>query len=380
LGYLVYILVNLVETLLRVFPFPSRTGLVCIGKPDRKSPVLLTCNFHLTVQRLKRALKGMDVYLLVANSRGINVWCAATGGLLTHHDVISVIKTSGIEELVDHRNVILPQLAATGVEARTVHQKTGWRVVFGPVHIKDVKDFLSSGEKDENMRQVRFDTVQRLEMATIWAFPLTVVSALIILPLWSQIFPPWLLLVWGFSLAIFLPFPLYSRWLKPKNRQKSLIVLDIRQGGFVWIIWGVFLLSLVIYGFLSGSLDWGSFLGWAGGSLFVLFLISIELMGTTPTYKSSMHEDRLFSVSLEQSKCRGAGFCQDVCPRDCYQVNKEKHSATMPQAGSCVQCGACIVQCPFDALSFRSPDGRIIPPNTIRKYKLNLMGKRISEP
>jgi len=322
----------------------------------------------------------MDVYLLVANSRGINVWCAATGGLLTHHDVISVIKTSGIEELVDHRNVILPQLAATGVEARTVHQKTGWRAVFGPVHIKDIQEFLSSGKKNESMRQVHFDTVQRLEMASIWAFPLSVVSALVILTPWSQIFALWLLLVWGFSLAIFLPFPLYSRWFKPKNRQKGLIILDFRQGGYLWIIWGVFLLCLGIFNVLSGVFDWGSFLGWAGGSLIIIFLISIELMGTTPTYKSSLHEDRLFSVSLEQSKCRGAGFCQDVCPRDCYRVDKEKHSATMPRAELCVRCGACIVQCPFDALSFSSPDGRVISPDTIRKYKLNLMGKRISEP
>ncbi len=72
--------INITETLLRFFPFPVKTGLREIGHPDRTSPVLVTGNFGLTVLRVQRALQGLDCYLLVANSRGINVWCAASGG------------------------------------------------------------------------------------------------------------------------------------------------------------------------------------------------------------------------------------------------------------------------------------------------------------
>jgi len=90
------------------FVSPSKTGLIRIGNPDRSSLVFLTCNYHLTLERVKRALEGIDCYLLVSNSRGVNVWCAATGGLFTNHDVVSVLKTSGIEELVDQRIVVLP--------------------------------------------------------------------------------------------------------------------------------------------------------------------------------------------------------------------------------------------------------------------------------
>ncbi|MFQ6117255.1 MAG: copper oxidase, partial [Candidatus Bipolaricaulia bacterium] len=124
MNLLKYIVANILETLLRGFPFPCRPGLVKIGNPDRDSPVFLTCNYHLTVERVKRALKGLDCYLLVANSRGINVWCAAAGGHFTNHDVISALKTSGIEELVDHRDVVLPQLAAPGIELKVIKQKT----------------------------------------------------------------------------------------------------------------------------------------------------------------------------------------------------------------------------------------------------------------
>ena len=186
MSFIVYFFVSLVGVLMRLFPFPAKCGLVIIGNPDRSSPVLLTCNYHLTVLRVKRALKGVGAYLLVANSRGINVWCASAGGLLNNHSVISVLKTSGIEKLVDHRNLILPQLAATGVEPGVVKDKTGWKATFGPVYIEDIKAFLKSGEKDVSMRKVRFDIIQRIEMTVAWAFPLSVVAAIVMLPLWPD--------------------------------------------------------------------------------------------------------------------------------------------------------------------------------------------------
>jgi len=100
-------------------------------------------------------------------------------------------------------------------------------------------------------------------------------------------------------------------------------------------------------------------------------------MGSTPVYKSSLLEDRLLKVVLDKERCRGAGFCEQVCPRNCYEVNNTSHKATMPGAERCVQCGACIIQCPFDALSFKSPQGGVIPPENIRKFKLNMMGRRL---
>jgi len=115
LRFAVDFLSDAIQTLLRFLPFPVKTGLIRVGQPDGQSPVLVTCNFGLTVRRLIRALRGLNAYLLVANSRGINVWCAASGGHFTSNDVISVVKTSGIGDLVEHRRLVLPQLSATGV-------------------------------------------------------------------------------------------------------------------------------------------------------------------------------------------------------------------------------------------------------------------------
>ena len=58
----------------RWFPNPVEPGLRIIGKPDRNSPVILTSNFHLTVRRVERSLKGENVFLLVAPANGISIF------------------------------------------------------------------------------------------------------------------------------------------------------------------------------------------------------------------------------------------------------------------------------------------------------------------
>ena len=78
----------LVAYLFRWVPHASPTGLFPIGTPDERSPVIVTANFSLTVKRVRRALRGQDLWLLVANSGGINVWCAAAGGTFNEHRVI----------------------------------------------------------------------------------------------------------------------------------------------------------------------------------------------------------------------------------------------------------------------------------------------------
>ncbi len=375
-----FILITIVETCLRMLPFPRKTGLFKIGHPDRNSPVLVTCNFHLTVERVKRALKGLDCYLLVANSHGINVWCAAAGGHLTHHSVISVLKTSGIENLVDHRKVILPQLSAPGVEGKQIHRNSGWRVLWGPVYAKDIPAFIKNNfKKTPGMSGVEFPLAQRFEFAVAWAFPISAVAALIVSLFWHEAVVPLVVLIWGLSLLIFLLFPFYSRWLDSDGKRTGFIFFDFGKGGFQIILWGIFMAGLAIFTISTGQFRWGLLLRWGIVSFIVILILSMDLKGSTPIYKSGLHEDVLLKIHLDKDKCRGAGFCKQVCPRNCFEIDKENHTASMPRHERCVQCGACIVQCPFDALYFRRSADEIIPPDTIRKFKLNLMGKRLAK-
>lgn len=109
---------GIIQLVFRSFPFPVEPGLYRFGNPDRKSLVFLTCNFEHTVRVVGRILANYDCYLLVAPTQGVNVWCASAGGHFTAKEVEAAIKLSGIDGLVDHRRLILPRLAAPGVDVK----------------------------------------------------------------------------------------------------------------------------------------------------------------------------------------------------------------------------------------------------------------------
>ncbi len=372
-----YIVITIVETLFRMIPFPCKTGLIKIGNPDRNAPALVTCNFHLTVERVKRVLRGMNCYLLVANSHGINVWCAATGGHFTSHSVISVLKTSGIENLVDHRKIILPQLAASGVEAKMVSDKSGWKIIWGPVYARDIPAFMMNRfKKTPDMRQVKFPLSQRFEMAIAWGFPVSIVAGLVIYFVWRQVLLPLSALTWGLSIFIFLLFPVYQRWLSTKKKRVNNVIFNFERGGLQLILWGLFVIGLILLAVLTGNFSWELLIRWGIISLVVTLLLSIDLAGCTPLLKSSLHPDRQFEIKLNEDKCKGATCCELVCPRNCFLVDRNKHLAALPRSNQCVRCGACIVQCPTDALYFKNSKGEILSPEIVRKFKLNLIGAR----
>jgi len=373
-----YIIVNIFETLLRFLPFPCKPGLVKIGNPNRYSPVFLTCNYHLTIERVKRALRGTDCYLLIANSRGINVWCAATGGYFTNHEVISILKTSGIEKLISHKKVILPQLAASSIESKTIQKKTGWEVIWGPVYAKDIPFFINNNfQKTLPMREVKFPWSQRTEMAVAWAFPISIISSLVMIPFWPKDILSLVSLIWILSFLIFISFPIYQHLLSSKGKRIGFIFFDFGRGGFQLILWVIFIFILTFYHLYQKDFSWGFTFHWSFISLIIILILSIDLMGSTPLYKSGLHKDRLLRIILDRKKCKGMGFCEQVCPRNCFKVDKSQQFTTVPGSARCIQCGACIIQCPFNALYFKSPKDDIIPPETIRRYKLNLMGKRL---
>jgi len=383
LRFAVDFLSDVIQTALRLLPFPVKTGLIRVGQPDRQSPVLVTCNFGLSVRRVLRALRRLDAYLLVANSRGINVWCAASGGLLTSNDVISVVKTSGIGDLVEHRRLVLPQLSATGVERSVVEEKTGWRVVFGPVYAQDIPAYLANHyKKTEGMRTVRFNLFERLEMAAMWASPISVIPLIPLLIWWRHLALPFVAIVWGIALAAFVGFPWLPSWLVGVRSgqalpgwTKYLVVFDPRSQKIL-AVWAAAVAALVAYGLLVADWGWVTILGWILASLAVALLISLDLTGSTPLYKSGLHEDRLLTVALDADRCQGRVICLEVCPKDCFEVDSKAHKASIISENECVQCGACIVQCPEDALAFVDGSGRRIPPDEIRRYKLNLLGER----
>ena len=374
--YIYYGLVTIIETLMRMFPFPAKTGYREIGNPDKDSPVLLTCNFHLTILRLKKATRGLNYHLLVANSKGINVWCAATGDSLNNHSVISVIRTSGIENKVNHKKIILPQLAAPGIESKVIQKNVGWRIIWGPVDAKDIPAFFELNyKKTDEMKQIEFRFIQRIEMAIMWIF----LAALVIMPIWGPLFKLeaafMLIQITFIYFMALISFPLFERIFQKEVEKKKAF--------FTWGNLLVFLINLcyavvgvILYAIVyQNDYSW-LLIRWSIVSFLLVLVVNMELKGSSPTYKSDSHADKLFDVEIDLTKCEGTGICADVCPRNCYELDTEKRKIRMPRQRFCVQCAACIVQCPYDALYFINRKGDIIKPDTVRKFKLNLMGKR----
>jgi hypothetical protein len=138
-------------------------GLYCAGTPDSNAPVLVTANYKLTFDILRMQLASIPAWILVLDTRGINVWCAAGKDLFSTEEVVRRVTLTEIKKVVSHNRLILPQLAATGVAAHRVKKESGFNVTWGPVRAKDIKKFLANGSKADNpMRQVTFTTRERL--------------------------------------------------------------------------------------------------------------------------------------------------------------------------------------------------------------------------
>ncbi|MBP8037204.1 MAG: hypothetical protein KAY58_00995, partial [Desulfobulbus sp.] len=123
---------------------------------------LVTANYKLSFDSLRFSVSGIDAWLLVADTRGINVWCAADKGTFSAGEVSDLVRRSRLAEVVSHRRLVLPQLAAPGVTAREVTRDCGFSVRFGPVRATDLPAWLErDGQGDEAMREVTFTLAER---------------------------------------------------------------------------------------------------------------------------------------------------------------------------------------------------------------------------
>ena len=143
-------------------------GLYALGNPDKNSPVLVTANYKMSFDYLRRELSGRNFWILVLDTKGINIWCAAGKGTFGTEELIKRIASSGLKEIVSHRRLILPQLGAPGVAAHTVKKISGFKVCYGPIRAKDLTAYLDSGMKvTPEMRIMTFPLKDRAVLIPI---------------------------------------------------------------------------------------------------------------------------------------------------------------------------------------------------------------------
>ncbi len=341
--------------LCRWLPHRSPTGVHAVGSPNNNSPVIVTGNFSLTVYRVRRALRGENVWLLVANTEGINVWCAAAGEIFTEQRVIDAITVSRLADKVRHRDIILPSLSAPGMDRAAIHQETGFHAHFGPIYACDIPVYIESGrKKTERMRRFRFDFKHRLDMFFSMNFPIYLLVAVSLSVFWPRYLAGTTILFWTALTLLYASvniIPGKTGWGQAAIAA-SLFVAGWGLVDWMWLgnpltHWNWLIVSIVI--FLAGGFDLAG-IATPRKSDPEQFLIRIgcRRLGTLFGVKP------IGTVTLRYSLCRGCGICHDVCPLGIIGEPDRNHKAMIRDRNACFGCSACVKQCPEAALTLRA--------------------------
>ncbi len=230
-------------------------GLYALGSPTPDSPVFVTANYTLSFDALRGVLSGTNCYIMVLETYGINVWCAAGKGTFGTEELVRRIKTTNLNEVVRHHLLILPQLGAAGVSAHQVKKRSGFKVEFGPVPASDLPEYLKTHRATPEMRRVRFKLSERLIVAVVdlvRTVPYLAIVAALTLS-WGQWFA--FTLIFTSIISAVVLFPILLPYLPTHDFSSKGFILGIivmlpfaltlllRHGDLVWWLRGLYTLT-----------------------------------------------------------------------------------------------------------------------------------------
>ncbi|BBD08721.1 CO dehydrogenase/acetyl-CoA synthase delta subunit, TIM barrel [Desulfovibrio ferrophilus] len=276
-------------------------GLYGVGQPGSESPVIVTCNYKLTFDIVRRELTGLDVWLLVIDTHGINVWCAAGKGTFSTAEVAHRVQRSGLDKVVSHRKLILPQYGATGVSAHKLRKACGFGAEFGPIRAADLPRYLEQGA-DETMRRATFSLAERallvpIEVTLLWkalawgALVMFVLSG--IGPDWFSLSAAWTRGGWALGgtlagiLAGAIAVPLLLPWLPGRafSLKGAATGLVVGLGAAFW---------------LPGGAHWGEGLGLLLWVTALSSYLGMNFTGSTPfTSPSGVEKEMRQAIPLQ---------------------------------------------------------------------------------
>lgn len=348
--------------LFRLFPTPTPLGLRKVGTPDRGSPVLVTCNFDLTVRRLLRALRGTDAWVLVAQSRGVNVWCAAGGREFDTDAVVSAVKTSRIADHVEHRTLLLPPLGAPGIRAVDVEQRTGWTVRWGPVRMTDLPRFLAAGgeSRDEPMKRATWRLGERLDTALGSLFGFLLLGGI-----GFAVFGPGLLLDYVLVSALtFVGFWAIVPWVPGRLGLQRALLIDLVLAAALVACELLLeipaprpradLITAMALVLVFGA-EVGGMASTLGSELDPLIArLGIRKMGNV-AFAGTVRTDLLNgwrTLTHSPERCTACTHCHEVCPLGVWEPG-DGGRAVLAHPAACTACTACLTQCPSGAIQAR---------------------------
>ena len=260
-------------------------GLYRLGEPGPDAPVFVSANYTLSFDALRSSLKGIDAHILVLDTAGVNVWCAAGKGTFGTDEIVRRVEETGLRELISHRTLILPQLGAPGVAAHEVKKRSEFRVEFGPIEASDIPEYLRIGRASEKMRRVRFGLVARAILIPVEAIHILIpiLAVIILLRLLGAVAHIYNEALAG-VLAGLIAVPLLLPWTPTK---------DFSSKGF--IVGSLAALPLAYRQFALGEMWWRG-AGTAAGALLITASIASFLAlnftgSTTFTSRTGVHRE-----------------------------------------------------------------------------------------
>lgn len=323
----------------RHFNFPCALGLRRIGNPDANSPVFLSGNYTLTVHRLMKVLAPFDCYLLVANSKGSNVWCAAGMNEYNEYDVIDAINVTGLKDVVAGRRIIAPPYAAPGIDTEEVTRQTGFKLAWGPTHLDDLPAYIRANyRRSEPMTLAQFGFVDRMEQALSTAL----VYCMTLFPV-AFFYPHYALISMGLIFLLHLTW--FAFWdILPEERRwaKTLTHLGVSLAGLAGVAWYTRMPAEEV------AL-------WAATLAAIVVLISLDGCGSSTIYKTTPKRwlkkgdyRSHFEPIIDPVKCTSCYDCIYVCPKGVL-ARLAKGPAVSVRPDQCIECLACVKACHDDA-------------------------------
>jgi acetyl-CoA decarbonylase/synthase complex subunit gamma len=118
-----------------------------IGEPTKNAPLLITTNFSLTYFIVSGEVENSKVAtrLAIMDCEGLSVLTAWAAGKFTASKIAQFIKESGVENEIEHRELIIPGYVA--ILSGAIEDKLeGWKVTVGPREANALPAFLKSKE------------------------------------------------------------------------------------------------------------------------------------------------------------------------------------------------------------------------------------------
>ena len=115
-----------------------------IGDAKKDSPVYVTTNFSLTYYTVEGEISASKIpsHIIACPTDGTSVLTAWAAGKFTGDKVAEFVKQCGIEDMVDHRNIVIPGYVA--VIKGGLEEKSGWKVMVGPAEASGLPAFAKS--------------------------------------------------------------------------------------------------------------------------------------------------------------------------------------------------------------------------------------------